>query len=97
MNATTTTGAAPTTAAQLETYAEMALAAANTLAPALGPNAMLATTVAGVLLGFVQKAQADGVDVSDADIAKALAADDQAKADDLAAQAERRAAGDTTG
>lgn len=94
---TTTPKATPNMTAQLETYAEMALAAANTIAPELGPGAMLATTIAGVMLNLVQQAQAAGTDVSDADIAIALAADDQAKALDLQAQIARRAAGDTTG
>lgn len=93
----TTPAATPDMAAQLESYAGMALAAAQALAPELGPNAMLATTLAGIGLKLVQQAQAAGQDVTDADIDAALAADDAAKADDLLAQIAARAAGDKTG
>lgn len=83
----------PTIAAELSA----GLAAANTLAPAFGPNAMLAVTVASLLLNAATAAANGGVDVTDDQVNDLLSADAAVRLQDIALQKQLQAAGDTSG
>ncbi len=77
-----------TITAQQQAEIAAGVAAAQSLAPLLGPNGVLAINLATTLLGAVQAATATGSDVTDAQLAALFSADDAAKLADLLAQAQ---------
>lgn len=70
--------------------AQMGLAAAQTLAPFLGPQGMLAVTVAQTALTAIIDAS-NATDITDEQLASKRAEFDAAQADDKVAQAEAAA------
>ena len=79
--------------ASIQPYVDIGLVAAQTLAPDLGPQAMMATTIAAALVQLVENAANLGQDVSAEDLQAALSADSQAAADDILARQQAIAAG----
>lgn len=75
---------------------QTAVAVAGAVAPFLGPNGVLLVGLAGSLINAAMSARDQGRDVSPADIAALVKADDMAKADGLIAEAAAIAAGDTS-
>ena len=59
---------------------------AAAVAPLLPPNAQIALTTATILLNAVQHVQAQGADITDAQLAALFSQDDAAKQADAAAQ-----------
>lgn len=82
-----------TTAQTIEQEAGVAIAAAQALAPAFGPNAIAAVSLAGMLLNAATAAANGGTDITPDQLAAIFAADDAAKVADLAAQASVGATG----
>ena len=75
-------------AAQIQVFAGAAT-------PFLPPNAQLAVTLANAAMQAVHNAQNGGQDVTPEQLEALFAADDQAKADDLLAQQQALAKGQT--
>lgn len=89
----TTTTLPPTLASE----AAAGLAAAQVIAPSFGPNAMLAVTVASLLLNAATAAANGGEDVTDDQINELLSTDEAVRLQDIALQKQLQAAGDTSG
>lgn len=65
--------------------AQIAVAAMQPFAEAFGPNGLAAVAIATALTNALASAAKSGTDLTDADFAASLSADDAAKLDDAAA------------